>query len=232
MSQKRDMKYQLKIVLNLIVLILYLLIPIFASGDWFWLNGWVYFFTNLVFFVISRSIAIRVNPDIIRERVTASSKKDTKGWDKWLMPAMVVFPALISLVAGLNHRFGWQPSVQPELAILGLIIYVLVESFATWAMVVNTFFSSQVRIQTDRGHQVISDGPYKYIRHPGYLSGLLAMFSGALMLGSFWALVPALIGTPFFFLRTSLEDKTLQTELPGYEEYAQRVHYRLFPGIW
>jgi len=232
MQQKVDFKFLLGIGLNLILLVFYLLVPIIASGDWKWLNGWVYFFTNLAFFVISRSIAIRVNPDIVRERVTASSKKDTKGWDKWLMPAMVGFPALIGLVAGLNHRFGWQPSVQSELAILGLIIYVLVESFATWAMVVNTFFSSQVRIQTDRGHRVISDGPYKYIRHPGYFSGLLAMFSGALMLGSFWALVPAVIGTPFFFLRTSLEDKTLQAELPGYQEYAQKVRFRLIPGIW
>ena len=99
--------------------------------------------------------------------------------------------------------------------------------------VVNTFFSSQVRIQTDRGQKVISEGPYKFIRHPGYLSGLLAMFSGALILASF-------LGTnscryqelPSFFLRTSMEDTTLQAELPGYQEYAQKVRFRLIPGIW
>ncbi len=232
MHQKMDLKFVLGIALNLILLVFYLLVPIIASGDWKWLNGWIYFFTNLSFFVFSRIIAIRADPGIIRERITASSKEDTKSWDKKVMPAMIIFPVIVSLIAGLSLRFSWQPAVSSELAFIGLIIYILANSFATWAMAVNTFFSSQVRIQTDRGHRVVSDGPYKFIRHPAYLSGLVSLFSGALLLGSYWALIPAVIGSPFFFVRTSLEDQTLQAELPGYHEYAQKVRFRLIPGVW
>jgi protein-S-isoprenylcysteine O-methyltransferase Ste14 len=232
MEEIKEPKLAFRLILNLFLLALYFLIPFMTSGDWGWVQAWIFLIVNLIFFLVSRIIAIRLNPDIIRERVTASSKSDTKNWDKWLMPVMILFPALIGLVAGWNHRFGWPPIVPLSLQFIGLILYVLAQSFATWAMSVNTFFSSQVRIQTDRGHSVISEGPYRFIRHPGYAGGILAIITSALILESYWALIPAVASIPFYCLRTSLEDKTLQAELPGYQEYAQKVRFRVIPGIW
>jgi protein-S-isoprenylcysteine O-methyltransferase Ste14 len=229
---KKEPKLAFRIILNLSLLALFFLIPFIASGDWGWAQAWIFLGITVIFFVISRGIAIWLNPDIIRERVTASSKSDTKNWDKWLMPAMIVFPALIGLVAGWNHRFGWPPAVPLSLQVVGLFFFIVAQSFATWAMSVNAFFSSQVRIQTDRGHHVISEGPYKLIRHPGYAGGIMAIVTSALILESYWALIPAIASIPLYCLRTSLEDKTMQEELPGYREYAQKVRFRLFPGIW
>jgi protein-S-isoprenylcysteine O-methyltransferase Ste14 len=101
-----------------------------------------------------------------------------------------------------------------------------------WAMLANTFLAMVVRIQDERGHQTVSSGPYRYVRHPMYV-GILASYGATpLLLGSWLALIPFAIMGALLLLRTSLEDKTLQAELPGYAEYAQRVCYRLLPGVW
>jgi protein-S-isoprenylcysteine O-methyltransferase Ste14 len=102
----------------------------------------------------------------------------------------------------------------------------------TWAESANKFFEPTVRIQTDRGHTVIDFGPYAIIRHPGYVSGFLVFVGMSLSLGSIWALIPAVMACLLLVVRTILEDRTLRTELPGYEEYAQRVRFRLIPGVW
>jgi protein-S-isoprenylcysteine O-methyltransferase Ste14 len=102
----------------------------------------------------------------------------------------------------------------------------------TWATSVNKFFEPSVRIQTDRGHRVIDAGPYADIRHPGYAFGFLLSLGMPLALGSLWALIPAVMLCPLLVTRTVLEDRTLQNELPGYKEYAERVRYRLLPGVW
>jgi protein-S-isoprenylcysteine O-methyltransferase Ste14 len=101
-----------------------------------------------------------------------------------------------------------------------------------WAMGANAFFSEAVRIQEERGHTVVTDGPYRYVRHPGYVGAILALFATPLLLGSLWALIPAGLATIGYVVRTALEDKTLQEELDGYTEYAQQTRYRLLPGVW
>ena len=105
-------------------------------------------------------------------------------------------------------------------------------SFACWAMVENRFFSGVVRIQTDRGHVVCDSGPYHIVRHPGYIGNILALAGIVLALSSIWTIVPAMIAFVIAVVRTALEDRTLQEELPGYKEYAQRVRYRLIPGLY
>ena len=102
----------------------------------------------------------------------------------------------------------------------------------TWAESVNRFFEPTVRIQTDRGHRVIDTGPYAIVRHPGYLAAWFFFLGIPLSLGSLWAIIPAIFSCVILVVRTILEDRTLQNELPGYKEYAKRVRYRLLPGIW
>jgi protein-S-isoprenylcysteine O-methyltransferase Ste14 len=103
---------------------------------------------------------------------------------------------------------------------------------ALWAMATNQFFSGVVRIQEERGHVVVSHGPYALVRHPGYVGVILAMVGAPLMLGSVWALIPAAATVGVIVIRTAHEDLTLTRDLAGYETYAQRVRYRLLPGIW
>ena len=112
------------------------------------------------------------------------------------------------------------------------VVLVVAYGLVLWAMWTNRFFSSVVRIQTDRGHHVVHDGPYRFVRHPGYVGAILLGLASAVALGSLWALIPAGLMAMAVIVRTALEDATLKRELPGYAEYASRVRYRLLPGVW
>ena len=139
---------------------------------------------------------------------------------------------LLVIVAGLDHRFGWSPVFPLWLIVLGFFLISLGYALAVWALVENRFFSSVVRIQTDRGHVVCDSSPYRIVRHPGYAGNILPLLGIVLALGSLWTLIPAAVALVIAVIRTALEDRTLQEELPGYQEYARRVRYRLFPGIY
>jgi len=135
------------------------------------------------------------------------------------------------VVAGLTVRFGW-PTPAPWLQAVGWVAMTLAALFATWALLSNTFASEVTRIQAERGHTVVTTGPYRYVRHPMY-TGIVVLGPGmALGLGSLWALIPALLFSLAFVYRTASEDRLLQRDLPGYVEYARWVRYRLLPGIW
>jgi protein-S-isoprenylcysteine O-methyltransferase Ste14 len=146
------------------------------------------------------------------------------------MALSVGFPLVI--VAGLDHRFGWSAVFPLWLIVLGIFLIALGYAFSLWALVENRFFSGVVRIQTDRGHVVCDSGPYRIVRHPGYAGNILPLLGIVLALSSLWTLIPAAVALVIAVIRTALEDRTLQEELPGYKEYARRVRYRLFPGIY
>ncbi|MFQ5824525.1 MAG: methyltransferase family protein [bacterium] len=113
-----------------------------------------------------------------------------------------------------------------------LVVFVFGHAIAFWAMVANKFFSTFVRIQTERGHHVVTDGPYAWVRHPGYTGTILSAIALPISLGALWALIPAFIGACLFVVRTLREDRTLTDELNGYREYTSRVRWRLVPGLW
>jgi protein-S-isoprenylcysteine O-methyltransferase Ste14 len=136
------------------------------------------------------------------------------------------------VVAGLDFRFGWSTGIMPALQFAALVVAVGGYALGTWAMAVNAYFSLVVRIQHDRGQKVVSDGPYRWVRHPGYVGTILFELAAPLLLGSWWALVPGVISALLLVVRTALEDRTLQQELDGYKQYAGEVRYRLLPGVW
>jgi len=136
------------------------------------------------------------------------------------------------LIAGLDALLDWSPSFSLPVKILALVLILGGYALSSYALIENRFFSGMVRIQADRGHQVVSSGPYRWMRHPGYAGALLTYLATPLFLDSGWAILPTLFTTGLYVLRTALEDRTLQKELPGYAEYARRVQYRLLPGIW
>jgi protein-S-isoprenylcysteine O-methyltransferase Ste14 len=132
----------------------------------------------------------------------------------------------------LDFRNQASPELSSLVQGIALVVVVLGFLWGTWAFVVNAYFSAVVRIQEDRGQTVVQDGPYRFMRHPGYTGGLVAYLAVPVMLGALWALIPAVFLILVLIIRTSMEDKTLQEELPGYSEYAKRTRYRIIPGIW
>lgn len=204
-----------------------------AAGTLRWPEAWVYVFVYVGLTVTGRYLVARRHPDLLIERAQFTKAEGAKSWDKVLAPLIAIGGSLVVMVvAGLDFRFGWPPPVPLWIEALGLVGLAVGFAFGSWAMYVNRYFSGIVRIQTDRGHQVVSAGPYRYVRHPGYVGGIVASLFIPLALGSIIALIPAAFFVALTVLRTALEDKTLRAELPGYEEYAQRVRYRLVPGVW
>jgi len=217
-------------------LVLILAVPavlLLAAGRWDWWPAWVYFGLAVVCTVISRVIVMRRYPDLLVERSRYRESEGAKGWDRVLVPIVASYgPLTVLLVAGLDERFGWPPRLPLALQFAALLLLALGYAFSTWAMVVNRFFSAVVRIQKERDHTVVTGGPYRFVRHPGYAGGLVADLAVPLLLGSLWALVPAGLTMVGLVVRTALEDRTLREELPGYHDYARRTRYRLVPGIW
>lgn len=233
MTEPKHLSTKFSIVSNLLTLIVLLLSPFLASGDWGWDLGWLYTGSMILYTFVSRAIAIRLHPGFARERATASAMQDTKGWDKWIVPLVALWlPLLAVLVAGLDQRLAWSTTMPGWVHWLGLALLTFGYAVGTWAMAVNAYFSSHVRIQTDRGQTVISTGPYAIVRHPAYITGAIAMCGIPLLLDSLLAFPPIVLLCIGIVIRTGLEDKTLQAELPGYREYAEKVRYRLVPGVW
>lgn len=220
------------IVQLVIVVVIVPLLPLIISGEWSWWQGWAYAAINILSFVISRLLLARVHPDLIRERARFMEASDTKPWDKVLAPLLAFGSIFGAVVAGVDRLYGWSPAFPLWVNVTALAVMILGYSFSSWALIVNRFFSGTVRIQTERGHHVVMDGPYRFVRHPGYAGGLLGYVVIPLLLDSLWAFIPTFLLTVVLFVRTALEDATLQKELPGYAEYAQRTRYRLIPGVW
>ena len=218
------------------LVVAYLLIPLIlliCGGDLGWWQAWLYSLLIVAAGIGGRMWAEQRHPGLMAERQNIENIQNAKAWDKVLAPLMAVsvgYPMVF--VAGLDHRYHWSSEFPLWLIVIGFILISLGYAFAAWALAENRFFSSVVRIQTDRGHVVCDSGPYRFVRHPGYAGNILALFGIVLALGSVWTLIPAAVASFIAVIRTALEDQTLQEELPGYRDYARRVRYRLIPWIY
>ncbi len=233
MSQKTTI-IDWKIIARFAVVALLMPFVLFAAaGHVDWWQGWVYIIITVVLSLVSRYIVYLKNPELIAERAHFTQSEGIKDWDKKLVVWIaIVGPLAFLITAGLDRRFGWSESVVLPVQLGAIVVFLLGYAFSTWAIIVNTYFSSVVRIQTDRGQTVVTSGPYQFVRHPGYIGGIVSWLASPILLGAFWSFIPAVIVVVLYIVRTMLEDRTLQAELPGYKEYAQRVHYRLLPGVW
>ena len=218
-------------VIKGVVTVLFMLALIFVpAGTLRWPEAWLL----LIFYLATVTgvmIWMKINaPGLLKERM--SRNKEIKSWDKIIMIAYSFLLIILLAVPGLDAvRFGWS-EVSLIVKALGFIGYIPATSFAFWAMRENAYASDVVRIQEDRGHTVCTTGPYRYVRHPMYTGVILFVLCFPLSLGSLYSFIPASLIIVLFIIRTSLEDKTLLEELPGYKEYAQKVRYRLLPGVW
>ena len=196
-----------------------------SAGRWDLPLAWTCLSVYAAFMVLAQIIMPR---ELRRERM----KPAPGGIDRQIRWAMLPFIVGFWVVAGLDIRWHGSASVPHGWQILGLTGFIMSLGLAFWALTQNPFFSPVVRVQTERGHHLITSGPYQFIRHPGYLGSAGSALCGALALGSWWALLPALGVVGVLVRRTILEDRFLHSELAGYQEYARKVRYRLLPGIW
>ena len=214
-------------------LLIYTALVFLSAGKMDWLWGWVFIGMMALVLACHALVLVPTNPELLAERSRGLRQPDAKPWDLWVASVSGGFlPVGSWIIAGLDVRFGWSQIqvLWPHLLGLGLSIVGWVIFF--WAMASNPFFSEAVRIQHERGHRVASGGPYQIVRHPGYSGSCLTFLGAPLLLGSWWALIPALLAAAGYVMRTELEDRTLNEELVGYKDYSDRVRYKLLPGIW
>lgn len=201
-----------------------------CAGKIQYYEAWVLMAVNLVT-ALMNYFSIKDRPALMTEGLQPGA--NAKAWDKHLlkMAALVYFLTLI--VAGLDSgRYQWSPVFHPALALLGAAIMIGGQIVFLYARHQNNFFSTIVRIQTDRNHVVCDKGLYSFVRHPGYLGVLISLLGLPLVTASLWSMLPVVVSAVLLLFRTNMEDKALQQELPGYLAYTQKTRYRLFPGIW
>jgi protein-S-isoprenylcysteine O-methyltransferase Ste14 len=220
------------IALALLLTIIQLSIFFLSAGHFNIPQAWLYFGVTGVYFVGSNIIVYKSNPDLVAQRLTLK-RMESKRWDEVLMRVNnLILLIVVPMITGFDiGRFHWS-ILSIDFMVIGLVLYLFSAVLIVWAMIVNPFFESTVRIQQERAHSVITKGPYQWVRHPGYLGAILWTSSIPLIFGSMFTFVPVGIYVGLTGLRTLLEDRTLMEELRGYSEYAEQVRYRLFPLIW
>ncbi len=214
---------------NTAVFIAWAVAPFVAAGRLGWAPGWAHLVAVMAGVLVRGALVARRNPELSRHRRTvgAGTKRWDLAWNALYWPLM----ASIAVTAGVEARAGG-PSMPPPLLGLGLALLGAGFSLSGWAAVVNPYFEGTVRIQSERGQRVVDAGPYRRVRHPGYLGLVLWALASPFLLLSARALLPAALAAAWVVVRTALEDALLRRELPGYAEYARRVRSRLVPGAW
>jgi len=193
---------------------------------------WIFFGASFLHYSVSTAVQYKFNPGLLVQRLKRK-REGSKLWDEILMRVSnLMVLILIPVIAGLDvGRFLWS-SLDIYFAVVGFVLFIVSTVLINWAMLVNPYFEQTVRIQKDRGHKVITSGPYKIVRHPGYLAGILYTLSIPLIIGSLYTFIPVGIYVLLIAVRTLLEDRTLHRELNGYPEYAKKARYRLLPWLW
>lgn len=219
-----------KALIQLVVTVAVIWVLLFGSaGTLDWPRAWWFMAAFVIAILIAVAVLYRLNPEIFAAR--ARVQPGTKLWDYIFIALVIGGMVAILPVAGFDRRLGGAGA--PDWAVLvGYAIFIASFVGQTWPQAVNRHFEPGVRIQQDRGQTVIDTGPYAYVRHPGYISGSLLALSIALVLGSWWALIPVAVVIVGLMVRTVFEERTLRAELPGYADYTRRVKWRWVPGVW
>jgi protein-S-isoprenylcysteine O-methyltransferase Ste14 len=213
-----------------LALVAFLSVIFLLAGRLDYRQGWLFGIVNAVIIALLL-ILVPELPDLMKSR--AKPAPATKWWDRFFWMLFGPLNLAVVVVASLDGgRFHWTNDLPFFVSLLAVPVYAVAGGLHFWAIRANAFYSSTVSIQGQSGQTVVEDGPYRYIRHPGYTGIMAMMGSIPLLLGSVWGLAPAAGVLLLVFARTVLEDLALIKELPGYLDYARRVRYRLIPGLW
>lgn len=226
-SLNADGRRRLVQVFSMVVIYaLFLFIP---AGTFRWWNAWVYLGLFVISILTAGIYVARRHPEIVNERGRRSDK--TKPFDKVFGRLTVPLALGAYVVAGLDFRFGWS-AVPLWMQVAGMIGLLPSLFMPYWVMNVNAYAATTVRVETGRGHHVITSGPYRYVRHPMYITTIIGCLFDPAAFGSWWMAIPTFLLAVLLVWRTANEDRTLMADLPGYREYAARTRFRLVPGLW
>jgi protein-S-isoprenylcysteine O-methyltransferase Ste14 len=196
-------------------------------------RAWIWAVVNFVYYVCGLMVILRVNPRLLNERGNWKKKKDTKKWDKvllWIFGTIGLYFHTILMALDVG-RFEWS-QLSPWFILPGILLFTGGFNLTYWAMAANPHFETTVRIQHEREHRVVTAGPYRIVRHPGYAGLIITNFGSTMILGSLYGFITASATLLIVGFRTWMEDRTLAAELEGYRDYSTKVRYRLFPFVW
>jgi protein-S-isoprenylcysteine O-methyltransferase Ste14 len=201
-----------------------------SAGDWAWPGGWWFVTLNGANTLLTGALLVTRRPVLAARR--SAMRSGTQAWDKVLAPAMAYGSFLIGLIAAWVFRFTGGFSVPLWLRLGAFALALAGSLISIWSMLANPYFEGTVRIQKEVNHRVARGGPYRWVRHPGYLGYLLFNLASPLVLGAWWAYAGVILSLGVVLVRTAKEDRFLRENLPGYGDYAQQTPWRLLPGIW
>lgn len=227
MSTKILARYAIRETMGIVVMGVALFWP---AGTINWWQAWGALVIMALWSAGTAVAILQRNPELLADRL--GPRKGAKSWDLAIMSLLGGIQLARYIVAGLDHRYGWSGEFPLTAQMAALAAGSLGYALMVWSTAVNAFFSQIVRIQTEKGHRVVTSGPYNYLRHPGYFGALVFELTVGVLLGSWWAFGISLISAALLLVRTNLEDRTLQNELAGYSDYAKKVRYRLIPRVW
>jgi len=209
--------------------IFFMIIFISAGRIYYW-QGLIYVTIGLIMVLLNYTV-LRIDSQLSDER--SKPGEGTKKWDKTILGLSFLVTISMYIIAGLDSgRFHWSPDFHWSIYLLGIILTISGQLLFLIAQKQNKFFSSTVRIQTNREHIVCETGLYKFVRHPAYLGSIIQSLGFPLLFGSLWSIIPICLLIILFITRTGLEDKTLMNELKGYPEYSNKTRYRIIPYVW
>ena len=202
-----------------------------SAGRLDWWAAWAALAVMTIWTAATAIIVLHYHPELLAERL--ARRRGDRSWDAAIVGLLGLVTLVRYILAGLDQRHGWTGGLPLGVQLAALALCVLGNDVLfVWAAATNAYFSRIVRIQSERGHTVVTGGPYHYVRHPAYAGTILYELAVSVLLASWPALIASGVSAVLLILRTALEDQMLQTELPGYVEYAQHTRYRLFPGLW
>jgi protein-S-isoprenylcysteine O-methyltransferase Ste14 len=227
MLAKTQIRYAIRETMGLVVMGVALF---WSAGRLDWWAAWAALAVMAAWIAATAAILFRTNPDLLAERL--GPRKGAERWDTAIMSLVGLIQLARYIVAGLDQRYGWTGGLPVAVQLAALALCAAGYALVVWATASNAFFSQIVRIQSERGHAVVTGGPYRTLRHPAYAGAILYELAVPFLLASWPALIVSVLSAALLILRTALEDRMLQTKLPGYIEYARHTRYRLFPGLW
>ena len=193
-------------------------------------QGLIYVSIGLVMAILNYTV-LRIDSELLKER--SKPGEGTKKWDKTILGLSFLVTISMYIIAGLDSgRYHWSPDFHWSICLLGIILTASGQLLFLIAQKQNRFFSSTVRIQTDREHVVCETGLYTTVRHPAYLGSIIQASGFPLLFGSLWSIIPVCVLIILFVIRTVLEDRTLRNELKGYPEYSDKTRYKIIPFVW
>jgi protein-S-isoprenylcysteine O-methyltransferase Ste14 len=209
---------------------LFFTIIFISAGRLVYWQGLIYVIIGLIMGLLNYTV-FRIDSELLSERSKPGA--GTKKWDKAILGLSFLITILMYVTAGLDSgRFHWSPDFHWGLSLTGIFLTASGQLLFLTAQKQNKFFSSTVRIQTDREHTVCDTGLYKVVRHPAYLGSIIQLLGFPLLFGSLWSIIPICLSITLLIIRTILEDKTLKNELKGYLEYSNKTPYKIIPFVW